>query len=102
MTPDTKAELRRVGGTVAVIGAALAVGILATPSFKTVRLEWTVNHPPGEVVTEVWTATNLPGPWYHFADVAGSNLTVAATSPAAFFIIRNRRVSDGAVSPWNQ
>lgn len=98
-----KRTLREVGATVGIIAAAGAVLYTATnailPAPKTVTLHWDVNNPLGTVETEVWTSTNL-ATWTLYATVAGSNLTVPATNPAAFFKVRNRDVFTGELSDW--
>lgn len=99
MNADTRQQLKEVGGTVAIIGAVLAAGILSVPSPKTITLKWDVNNPPGSVVTEVWTSTNLAD-WTKYADVSGSNIVVPATNPAAFFKVRNRDSFTGELSDW--
>lgn len=106
MTEDTKQTVKSVAKLSTAVIVAAAGGIYIgtqqiSPPAKTVTLKWDVNNPPGAVVTEVWSSTNLLN-WSKYADVAGSNLTVPANNPAAFFIVRNRNVSTGELSDWSR
>jgi hypothetical protein len=103
VNPFTRSDVKATAGIAAIIFAALVGGMAY--SERTITLAWEVNNPPGEVVTEVWSCTNLAEsewPWRRYAEVAGSNLTVSVSQPQRFFIIRNRSLITGDVSDWDR
>lgn len=110
---SVKGDLKSVAAISVFTAAALAIGVLVTPSKLIVRtrsIQWTepADTLPGDV-TEIWSSTNLQS-WQLKSNVPClvqfREVTNGATFPelrAEFFIARNRRQIGTNVifSGWN-
>jgi len=78
--------------------SARATTVIAPP--RPLALRWTPGAP--NVITEVWSKTNLTNPnWDMFTETWGNSIEFYPTNETRFFIIRHRD-SSGQHSEWNK
>ena len=102
MSPDTKSQVKTVGGTLAVVGTALTIGVLMIPQpAKRAFLQWDNGHGVDGItatVTDIEFTTNFTH-WTRIGSVTNTNVfPMLKVNPAlGFYRVSHRVRADGTM-----